>query len=142
MYDYWQPLPVDELTSSQDEQEIDNSDDGEGPVMEDEEEGTNETEDILSIAEDENEEDRDDTMDDSNETRDNSNPEEKLGDNTMDDSNETGDDLKLEERELNQEMDPKVRKQLEAGKMERTEGETEHLFETRETSHRNQVASI
>ncbi|XP_056291793.1 SMC5-SMC6 complex localization factor protein 2 isoform X2 [Pseudoliparis swirei] len=143
LYDYWQPLPVDELTSSQDEQEIDNSDDGEGPVMEeDEEEGTNETEDILSIAEDENEEDRDDTMDDSNETRDNSNPEEKLGDNTMDDSNETVDDLKLEERELNQEMDPKVRKQLEAGKMERTEGETEHLFETRETSHRNQVASI
>ncbi|XP_034407421.1 SMC5-SMC6 complex localization factor protein 2 isoform X2 [Cyclopterus lumpus] len=110
LYDYWQPLPVDTLTSSQEEQEIDNSDDGEGPVMEeDEEEGTNETEEVLMIAEDEEKEE---------------------GDDTMDDTNETG----PEEMRLNQEMEPKVHKQIEAGNMERTEVESEYQFETRDLS--------
>ncbi|XP_068424507.1 SMC5-SMC6 complex localization factor protein 2 isoform X2 [Clinocottus analis] len=116
LYDYWQPLPVDTLTSSPKEQEMDNSD-GEGSVVEDEEEEINESEELLMIDE-----------------------EKDQGDDTMDDTNETGEDLKPEEMELNQEMDPKVHEQMEPGN-DYTEVETEYLFETRETSHHNQVAA-
>ncbi|XP_037321933.2 SMC5-SMC6 complex localization factor protein 2 isoform X2 [Pungitius pungitius] len=91
LYDYWQPLPVDTLTSSQEEYEMDNSDDGEGPVFQEEEERPNDAEQILIIDEDEDEED--DTTDDTNETENYMTAEETLGDDTKEETHETGDDM-------------------------------------------------
>ncbi|XP_034753306.1 SMC5-SMC6 complex localization factor protein 2 isoform X2 [Etheostoma cragini] len=124
LYDYWQPLPGDTLTSSQELQEMDNSDEGEGPVMEeDEEEETNETEEAMTIiSEDEKKKEGDDTnktgdymepeeiegdntMDDPKKTGDNIKPEEKEGDNAMDDTNKMGEDMKPEEMEGDSSMD-------------------------------------
>ncbi|XP_032396593.1 SMC5-SMC6 complex localization factor protein 2 isoform X2 [Etheostoma spectabile] len=103
LYDYWQPLPVDTLTSSQEQQEMDNSDDGDVPVMdEDEEEETNETEEAMTIiTEDEKKKEGDDT----NKTGDFMKPEEKEGDNAMDDTNKMGEDMKPEEKEGDSSMD-------------------------------------
>ncbi|XP_078128647.1 SMC5-SMC6 complex localization factor protein 2 isoform X2 [Sander vitreus] len=106
LYDYWQPLPVDTLTSSQEEQEMDNSDGGEGPVMEeDEEEETNETEEVIMTTEDEKKKEGDDTINDTNKTGDDMKPEEMEGDGSMDDTNKTGDDMKPEEMEGDGSMD-------------------------------------
>ncbi|XP_054455937.1 SMC5-SMC6 complex localization factor protein 2 isoform X2 [Anoplopoma fimbria] len=105
LYDYWQP--VDTLTSSQEEQEMDNSDDGEGPVMEeDEDEGTFETEEDLTIAEEEEvREEGDDTMDYTNEKGDDVKTEEKVEDDTTDETNKTGDNVKPEDMEADNAMD-------------------------------------
>nr|XP_040035078.1 uncharacterized protein slf2 isoform X3 [Gasterosteus aculeatus aculeatus] len=94
LYDYWQPLPVDTLMSSQEEHEMD-SDDGEGPGSEDdEEERSNDGKQILITDEDEEE---DDTMDDTNETENYKTAEEMLGDDTKEETNEPGDDKTAEE---------------------------------------------
>ncbi|XP_031161204.1 uncharacterized protein slf2 isoform X2 [Sander lucioperca] len=106
LYDYWQPLPVDTLTSSQEEQEMDNSDDGEGPVMEeDEEEETNETEEVIMTTEDEKKKEGDDTIDDTNKTGNDMKPEEMEGDSSVDDTNKTGDGMKPEEMEGDSSVD-------------------------------------
>ncbi|XP_039639929.1 SMC5-SMC6 complex localization factor protein 2 isoform X2 [Perca fluviatilis] len=106
LYDYWQPLPVDTLTSSQEEQEMDNSNDGEGPVMEEyEEEETNETEDVIMTTEDKKKKEGDDTIDDTNKNGDNMKPEGMEGDGSIDDTNKTGDNMKPEEMEGDGSMD-------------------------------------
>ncbi|XP_070772606.1 SMC5-SMC6 complex localization factor protein 2 [Enoplosus armatus] len=102
LYDYWQPSTVVTLTKSQDEQEMDNNDAGEGPVME--EDGEDETcgtegNEVEMNAEDEEKEEGDDKMDDKNKTGDDMKPEEMEGDDTMDYINKTGDDPKPEEME-------------------------------------------
>lgn len=114
MYDYWKPLPVDTLTSSQGEQEIDNLDDEEGPVMEEnEEEETSDTEEneVAMISEDEEKEEGNSTLTDRKETGDETKPEELEGDNTMDDPNETEEVTELVHSELNKEM-PEMETQL------------------------------
>ncbi|XP_042358247.1 SMC5-SMC6 complex localization factor protein 2 [Plectropomus leopardus] len=120
LYDYWQPLPVDTLTSSQ--EELDNSDDGEGPVMEDDEvKETNETEQFTMPSEDEEKEeehtDADETGDnmksgktegdntmDTNKSEDSRKSEDMEGDNTMD-TNKSEDDRKSEDMEGDDTMD-------------------------------------
>ncbi|XP_076599786.1 SMC5-SMC6 complex localization factor protein 2 isoform X2 [Chaetodon auriga] len=101
LYDYWQP--VDTSISSKEKQEMDNSDDGEGSVMEDdgEEEETSGTEEneVVMAVEDKEEEEGDDGMDDGKETGDNTKPEEEEGDDGRDDGKETGDNTKPEEVE-------------------------------------------
>ncbi|XP_070697533.1 SMC5-SMC6 complex localization factor protein 2 isoform X2 [Pempheris klunzingeri] len=164
LYDYWQPLPVDTLTSSQEVQEVDNSDDGEVPAVEDEEEEeTNRSEgnEVITTAEEEEEEEEKEEGGDTNKTGDSLKPERKEGGDATDDTNNTGDSLKPERKEggdatdstnemeeapepepepvcgeLNQEM-PGMEPQV------RSESEVmdENLVETRETSHHNQVAA-
>ncbi|XP_073338238.1 SMC5-SMC6 complex localization factor protein 2 isoform X2 [Pagrus major] len=156
LYDYWQPLPVDTLTSSQEEQEMDSCDDGEGPVMEeedDEEEESSGTEenDVIMNADDEEKEEGDGTMDDKKETGDEPKHEDVEGDNMMDDSNATEkatDSVHEEVDEEMQEMAPQVHTesevmdgQIETGNMEHTEVETENLVERRETSKHDQEAA-
>ncbi|XP_044069597.1 SMC5-SMC6 complex localization factor protein 2 isoform X3 [Siniperca chuatsi] len=108
LYDYWQPLPVDTLTSSQEEHKTYNNDDGEGPVMEEDEEeetsGTEENEVVMN-AEEEEKEEGDYTMTNTNKTGDDTKPEEMEGDDTMNDTNRTGDDTKPEEMEGDNTMD-------------------------------------
>lgn len=119
LYDYWQPLPVDTLTNSQEEREIDISDDGEGPVIEEGEgEETSETEEVIMLAEDEEKEEGDDTMDDRNKTGDNMQPEEIKGDDAMHDTKETEEATETVHGELNQQMPevaPQVHKQMKGG---------------------------
>ncbi|XP_029306322.1 LOW QUALITY PROTEIN: SMC5-SMC6 complex localization factor protein 2 [Cottoperca gobio] len=127
LYDYWQPLPVDTLTSSQDELEMDISDDGERPVMEeeDDEEKTNETKGVITVSE---KEDGEDTVDYTNKTGDDMMPEEMEGDCAMDDTKETEEATMTVNGEFNgemSEMEPPVHEQIEAGNIERAEVETE-----------------
>ncbi|XP_037638621.1 SMC5-SMC6 complex localization factor protein 2 isoform X2 [Sebastes umbrosus] len=134
LYDYWQPSAMDTLTSSQEEQEMDNSEDGEGPVTEEDEESETD-EDVLMMAEDEEKEEGDNTMEDTNKTGDDSKPEQMEGDSAMDDPQETEESPETVDGELNQKMAPQIHEQIEAENIEHTEVETENLVETRETSH-------
>lgn len=88
LYDYWQPLPVDTLTSSQEEQEIeiDNFVHDEGPVMPEDEEETSGTEDNEAVTISEESKEGDNMMDGKNETVVDTKSEEMEGD-MMDDSN-------------------------------------------------------
>ena len=131
------------MTRSQEEQEMDSCEDGEGPVMEegdddddddddDDEEETSGTEEnnVLMIADDEKEE-GEDAVDDKKETGDEPKPEDVEGDNRMECSNETEkatDSVHGEVDEEMQEMEPQVHTesevmdgQIEAGNMEHTE---------------------
>ncbi|XP_059215941.1 SMC5-SMC6 complex localization factor protein 2 isoform X2 [Centropristis striata] len=128
LYDYWQPMAIDTLTSSQEEQGMDDSDDGEEPVTEDEDE-TSENEEVIMTAEDE-EEEGNDTMDGTDKTENDMKPEEMEGNEEV---------TETVHGEMNQAM-PQVHEQMEAENIERTEAHTENLVETEETSNNNQVA--
>ncbi|GLD65051.1 SMC5-SMC6 complex localization factor protein 2-like isoform X3, partial [Lates japonicus] len=107
LYDYWQPLHVDTLISSQEEQDMDNSDEGEGTVMEENpvmeedelEEETNEAEENegLMIAEDNEEEKEEDDM----------KLDEKLGETGVDDP-EAAEPVPGELSQEMPEMEPEV----------------------------------
>lgn len=93
---------------------MDNRDDGDGTVMEEnEEEETSSTEEneVAMISEDEEKEEGNSTMNDRKETGDEIKPEELKGDNTMDDPNETEEVTELVHSELNKEM-PETETQL------------------------------
>lgn len=68
LYDYWKPLPGD-IHQSQEEQEVDSSDDGEGPVSEEGNEDSSSSEEKDVYSEDENYEEKD-AMSDSQEAED------------------------------------------------------------------------
>ncbi|XP_068183167.1 SMC5-SMC6 complex localization factor protein 2 isoform X3 [Antennarius striatus] len=84
LYDYWQPLPVDKLTSSQEQRDMDDRDDGQQPMMQDingeESSGTVENE-VVMISVKEEKDDRDDISD-------NTMPEEMEDNRSMDDTTE------------------------------------------------------
>lgn len=134
LYDYWQPLSLYALTSSQGEQEMDNSNDGQKPVVEEDE-----TEDVLMTTEEEEKEEADDTIDNTSETGGDVKPEEMEGDNALADTKETEKETEAVHVESNREMDPQILGQIEAQIRERTEVETENLVQNREISHHNQV---
>ncbi|KAM9345216.1 SMC5-SMC6 complex localization factor protein 2 isoform 2-T2 [Symphorus nematophorus] len=147
LYDYWQPLPVDTLTSSQEEQGMENSDDGEEPAMEEEdEEGASETEENdVMINENEEKGEGDDSMDEKKETGDDTKPEEMEADGTMDDRNEVEKLPELAHGELNPEIpekEPQVHKESEVmdEQEKRAEVETENLVETGEISSPDLIA--
>ncbi|XP_010743029.3 SMC5-SMC6 complex localization factor protein 2 isoform X1 [Larimichthys crocea] len=153
LYDYWKPLPVDTLTSSQEEQEIevDNRVDEEGPVMVEDEEETSGTEANEALIISEENKDGDNMMDDKIDTVDNTKSEEMEGDDMMDDTNETEDTTELALGELSHEtpeMEPQVHEeseameeQITAGNIEHNKAETENPNETREVCQREQVAA-
>ncbi|XP_018533665.1 SMC5-SMC6 complex localization factor protein 2 isoform X2 [Lates calcarifer] len=147
LYDYWQPLHVDTLISSQEEQDMDNSDEGEGTVMEENpvmeedelEEETNEAEENegLMIAEDNKEEKEEDDM----------KLDEKLGETGVDDP-EAAEPVPEKLSQEMPEMEPEVHEesqvmdeQIDAGNTECTEVETENLADTIQTSHNIQGAA-
>lgn len=153
LYDYWKPLPVDTLTSSQEEQEIevDNRVDEEGPVMVEDEEETSGTEANEALIISEENKDGDNMMDDKIDTVDDTKSEEMEGDDMMDDTNETEDATELALGELSHEtpeMEPQVHEeseameeQITAGNIEHNKAETENPNETREACQREQVAA-
>lgn len=148
LYDYWQPLLADTLTSSQ-EQEMDNSDDEEQPVVEEDEEneetsGTEENKVIIITKDDE--EEGNVTKDEGKETGEDTKPEELEGDETTDDADDT-----KKATELLNEVIPEVEPQglqesevmdvqVEAVNSPCTETVTENMVPTRETS--DQVAAL
>ncbi|XP_070834210.1 SMC5-SMC6 complex localization factor protein 2 [Chaetodon trifascialis] len=141
LYDYWQP--VETSISSKEKQEMDNSDDGEGSVMEDdgEEEETSGTEEneVIMAVEDKEEEEGDDGMDDRKKRGDNTKPEEVEGDDTMGDAKETEEATELIHEETESQMQVESQVMDEARHVEHAEVQTENA-ETRETQH-DQVAA-
>ncbi|KAM7385590.1 hypothetical protein PAMP_001667 [Pampus punctatissimus] len=160
LYDYWEP-PVDTLTSSQEEQETDNSDDEEGkvieenPAMEDDEEketsGVEENE-VAMVSEEEKK--GGDTIDDTNKTEDNMTQDERLeemeGCKIINNTNKTEDGMTQDERLEDIEGDDAINDTSETDKAiepvpealmdekidaDNTEqGETEHLGEKKNFS--------
>ncbi|XP_062285827.1 SMC5-SMC6 complex localization factor protein 2 isoform X1 [Scomber scombrus] len=112
LYDYWEPLPVDILTSSQEEQEMDNSD-GEGNVTEDDDEeeqssGVEGNEVAMAAEKETKEEEENNTVDYTNNTEDDrtqgEKPEEMEGDNAINNTSVTDKETEPVPEELNQEM--------------------------------------
>lgn len=150
-------MRVDTSTSSQEEQEMDTSDDEERPLKEESEEGeeeensrTEENDDALITEE---KEEGDNTMDERIETGVETKPEDTEdmeGDNTMDDTNETEEAAGSVSEEINSvmpEMEPPVHmesevinEQVEAGDIDCTPVETENLVESKQTTEDDQVA--
>ncbi|XP_041804096.1 SMC5-SMC6 complex localization factor protein 2 isoform X2 [Chelmon rostratus] len=134
LYDYWQPADV--TISSQEEQEMDNSEVGEGSVMEDDDEeeetsGTEQNDVVMATEEEEGKDDLDNTWD-------NTKPEETEGDDAKDDANETEEATELAHEELNQEM-PEMEPQIhmESQVMDETEN-----VESAEVETENVVANM